>query len=97
MKSWVLAMPVLWGGSLAPCIAAVDAQAIALNCAICHQQEQARTDGGVPGFDRLSRRQLQQALLDFKYDRRQGTLMPRVAKGYSDEELGAVADHLIRQ
>jgi len=33
-------------------------------------------------------------LLDFKYDRKPATLMPRLVKGYSDAELQAVAEYL---
>jgi cytochrome c553 len=33
-------------------------------------------------------------LLDFKYDKQVATLMPRIAKGYNDQELEALADYL---
>jgi cytochrome c553 len=40
---------------------------------------------------------LQQALLDFKYDKTNATLMPRIAKAYSDAEISAVAAYLSQQ
>ncbi|WKJ92048.1 hypothetical protein QZJ86_07865 [Methylomonas montana] len=76
--------------------AEIDAQAIAFNCLNCHADSSASVDTSIPSLETLSREQIQQALLDFKYDRKPATLMPRLAKGYSDEELAAVADYLSR-
>lgn len=79
-----------------PCNADVNAQAIALNCMSCHQLDSASADTGIPTLKSLSKHQIQQHLLDFKYDKKQATLMPRIAKGYSDSELEAVAEFLSR-
>ncbi len=73
--------------------AELDAQAIALNCRNCH----ASSESAIPSLEPLSAQQISQMLLDFKYDRKLATLMPRIAKGYSDEELKAVADYLGRR
>lgn len=80
-----------------PCHAELDAQTIALNCMSCHQLDSTSAEVGIPALTSLSKHQIRQALLDFKYDRKQATLMPRIAKGYSDSELGAVAGFLSRQ
>lgn len=74
---------------------ALSPQAIALNCQTCHQQ--AAGDNLVPDLGPLSRQQMRQSLLDFKHDSKAGTIMPRLVKGYSDEELLAVADYLASQ
>ncbi|MCQ8118699.1 c-type cytochrome [Methylomonas rosea] len=50
----------------------------------------------IPSLKNVSAQQIRQALLDFKYDRKPATLMPRLAKGYSDAELAAVAEYLSR-
>lgn len=68
------------------------ATAIAANCTICHAGEGG--DTGLPALNDQSAAQLRQSLLDFKYDRKAATLMNRIAKGYSDAELAAVADYL---
>ncbi len=64
-------------------------ETIANVCAGCHG-----TNGALakPGMPELKGREddLPKALLDFKYDREQGTMMNRIAKGFSDEELVAV-------
>ncbi|WNB77158.1 c-type cytochrome [Methylomonas koyamae] len=73
----------------------LSAQAIAMNCLNCHASGQAAASR-LPDIGRLSAAELEQALLAFKYDRRAATLMPRLAKAYSDAELAAVAAYLAR-
>lgn len=70
------------------------AQAIALNCLSCHDQTDAVQDGAIPLLKGLKQDPLRQILLDFKYGNRAATLMPRLVKGYSDDELAAVARFL---
>lgn len=85
----------LWACMLAlsglACRAEPDARAIALNCLTCHDTGVDAGAGGIPGLDTFSPESLERALLNFKYDRKQATLMPRLVKGYSDDELRAVA------
>jgi len=69
-----------------------DAQAIAFNCLNCHAPQSAEPH--LPALEQLSAQAIQQKLLDFKYRQTAATLMPRIAKGYSDAELQAVADYL---
>ena len=75
-------------------LAQISAQAMALNCLNCHQAQAA--DSKIPVLDHLSSARIYALLLDFKYDRSPATLMPRIAKGYSDDELAAVAGYLGR-
>ena len=88
---WVLMCLLM---SAQPLKAEFSPQNVALNCLICHESAQPSTAGEIPDLTELSSAELQQALLDFKYDRRSATLMPRIAKGYSDAELQAVAEWL---
>jgi len=37
---------------------------------------------------------VQRQMADFKADRRPATIMNRIAKGYSDEQIAAIADYL---
>ncbi|MBD9360855.1 c-type cytochrome [Methylomonas fluvii] len=76
--------------------AEIDARAIAFNCWNCHTESSLDAKSSIPSLKSLSAQQLRQALLDFKYDKKPATLMPRLAKGYSDAELAAVAEYLSR-
>ena len=37
------------------------------------------------------------ALTDFKTDQRKGTIMNRIAKGYSDDQIVLIADYFYKQ
>lgn len=69
-------------------------QNIALNCLICHASSENVSENDIPTITNLSTQEIQQTLLDFKYDRIPATLMPRIAKAYSDEELRQLAEWL---
>jgi len=97
MNFWYFTICILSLIVVSPCHADVDARIIALNCMSCHVDQLGASESGIPGLAPLSVQQLQQALLDFKYDRKSATLMPRIAKGYSDTELAAVAAYLSRR
>ncbi|MGY6276852.1 c-type cytochrome [Methylomonas sp. MgM2] len=84
----------LWLIAASACRADVGARAIALNCLNCHRYGPSFSDTEIPALNRLSEQQLRQMLFDFKYDGKPATLMPRIAKGYSDRELAAVAEFL---
>lgn len=67
---------------------------IAMNCLSCHDNEVGRSGSGIPNLNKFTRAQLLQALLDFKYGKKSATLMPRLVKGCSDNELTAIAELL---
>lgn len=71
-------------------------QAIAMNCRTCHQP--AGADGDIANLSQFGRAELRQALLDLKHNPNpSATIMPRLVKGYSDQQLQAVADYLTEQ
>jgi len=74
-----------------PSLADTSPQTVALNCLTCHSHAES---AGIPTLSGLSADQMTLTLLDFKYDRKPATLMPRIAKGYSDAELAGVAAYL---
>lgn len=74
----------------------IDARAIAINCLSCHTESGSSLSHPIPTLTDLSALQIQQALLGFKYDNKSATLMPRIVKGFNDDELQAVADYLAR-
>jgi len=68
----------------------------AASCANCHG-----TDGRAqPGMDSLagvSKDDLTKKMLDFKAGRRPATIMHQLAKGYSDEQIEAIAAYFAAQ
>ena len=59
-------------------------------CTGCHGQN-GKSAGAIPALAGQSEAQIRQAMLDYKNDRRPATVMNRHAKGFSDDEIGAIA------
>ena len=59
-------------------------------CTGCHGQN-GKSAGAIPALAGQSEAQIRQAMLDYKNDRRPATIMSRHAKGFSDDEIGAIA------
>ncbi|MPZ35367.1 MAG: c-type cytochrome [Rhodospirillales bacterium] len=68
-------------------------QAMVQTCYVCHGPD-GRSAGPVPALMRGQKEFVVRQMLDFKADRRPATIMNRVAKGYSDEQIAAIADYL---
>lgn len=82
--------------SLSPTQAdAQSAQAMAQNCFVCHGPG-AKGAAPIVGLAGQPKESIGQQLVAFKTDRRVGTIMNRIAKGYSDDQIAAIADHLSR-
>ncbi|MBM3522640.1 MAG: sulfide dehydrogenase [Alphaproteobacteria bacterium] len=67
-----------------------DVRLIASTCVSCHGAL-GRSPGAMPPLDRRSKEDLAQALREFRSDARPATVMGRIAKGFSDAEIDAVA------
>ena len=81
------------GGAAAPAQAQDPAQArsLAATCTACHGTD-GRSVGGIPpSLAGQSKDYLLQALKEFKAGKRPGTIMHQHAKGYTDEQLEAIA------
>ena len=63
------------------------------NCIICHGQG-AAGEGAVPALNSLSAEQIATAMSDFRSGKRRGTIMNRIAAGYSADEDQRVAQYL---
>ncbi|ALG69293.2 c-type cytochrome [Beggiatoa leptomitoformis] len=61
-------------------------------CNVCHGEE-GLSQGSVPSLKAKPIAYLEQVLLAFKADKQVGTIMNRVAKGFTDEELTAIAHY----
>jgi cytochrome subunit of sulfide dehydrogenase len=65
--------------------------ALGETCAGCHGTNGYSAGDSMPSIAGLSKRYLQKAMHDFKYDLRPSTIMGRIARGYSDQELVTIA------
>lgn len=63
---------------------------LSLSCASCHGTD-GKSIAVTPLIAGLGQKTMYSILLDYKYDRRAGTMMPKHAKGFSDEELEQIS------
>jgi sulfide dehydrogenase cytochrome subunit len=77
---------------------AAQAQAplVAEGCIGCHGPGGAGM-GGVPALAGRDAAELRALMIAFRANERPGTIMGRVARGYTEAEITAVADHFARQ
>jgi len=68
-------------------------QAMVQTCYVCHGP-QGKSAEAVPPLMLGQKDFIQRQMLDFKTDRRPATIMNRIAKGYSDEQIAAIAVYL---
>ena len=68
-------------------------QAMVQTCYVCHGPE-GRSAEAVPALLRGQKEFVVRQMIEFKTDRRPATIMNRVAKSYSDEQIMAIADYL---
>jgi cytochrome c553 len=68
---------------------------LAATCANCHGTDgKGVIDGGMPLINNLTSEQILTQLKAFKSGAREGTIMPQLAKGYTDEQLEIIAKQL---
>lgn len=66
--------------------------ALTLTCAACHGTD-GKSPGAIPTIDGKSVKEMKDALTGFKNGTRPATVMSRLAKGYTDQEIDALADY----
>jgi cytochrome c553 len=70
-------------------------RSLAATCANCHGTNgHGVVDGGMPLINSLSSAKILSILQEYKSGERPGTVMPQLAKGYSDEQLQIIANQL---
>lgn len=75
---------------------AVVARSLAASCANCHGTNgQAR--GEMKPLAGMSAAKIIATLADFKSGAQTGTVMPQIAKGYTDEQIRLIAKHMAAQ
>ena len=82
----LLASPTSW----AQPNALPHARNLAATCAGCHGTG-GMSSAGMPRLAGMPRDQLKRALQDYKSGVRTGTVMPQLAKGYTDAQIDAIA------
>jgi sulfide dehydrogenase cytochrome subunit len=72
--------------------AGASGEAIGFTCAGCHGTD-GESQGSAPSLKGEDAATLKEMLMDYKNDKEEGTVMNRIAKGYSDAEIAAVAEY----
>ncbi len=75
-----------------PCAAQTLPSSLALSCAACHGTD-GKSPGAIPTIDGRSVKEMKDALTGFKTGTRQATVMNRLAKGYTDQEIDELAEY----
>ena len=65
---------------------------LSLGCIACHGQ--AEQNSLIPSLSLMNSEQIEAALLAFKRNERQGTLMPRITDALSVEQIQVIAEFL---
>ena len=68
----------------------------AASCATCHGTD-GRAQPGMASLAGASKDDMVKKMLDFKAGRRPATIMHQLAKGYSDEQIEAIAAYFAAQ
>lgn len=97
--SHVCAAAVLFycGTTAAAEVQSARARNIAANCTTCHGTNGNSVGGIPPSLAGRDSRELYQTLKEFASGSRKGTVMPQLAKGYSDRQLELVASYFAAQ
>jgi sulfide dehydrogenase cytochrome subunit len=66
------------------------------SCASCHGPE-GRSPGAIPSIAGSNAHDMADAMLAFRSDARPSTVMGRIARGFTDAEIAAIAAHFAAQ
>jgi cytochrome subunit of sulfide dehydrogenase len=95
MRAGIAALLALMAGA-AHGQAAPNGLALSLNCSTCHGLDGKGLTAVTP-LKGMPSAVIVQSMKQFKAGERPATIMNRIAKGFSDEEIQAVADYLASQ
>jgi cytochrome c553 len=86
----VVAAAIAVAAIAAAVVASAESPAGAASCSGCHPTS-ARVSSPVPRLIGLDRAAIARAMQEFRLGQRAGTVMDRIAKGFTDEEIQAIA------
>lgn len=66
---------------------------LSFNCFTCHGTD-GKSPGNMKSLDTLSASEIRDKLMAFKRDEEDPTIMNRIIKGYSDEEIAIIAEYI---
>ncbi|WP_207538833.1 c-type cytochrome [Sabulicella rubraurantiaca] len=94
MSLRLLALPaiLLLAGAATAQEAQSPAPLAAQGCLGCHGQS-GHGAGGIPGIAGREARELQAQMMAFRANERPATIMGRIARGYTEAEIAALAQH----
>lgn len=72
-------------------------EVLARTCNNCHGVGGVSAGSSMPSIGGLSRSYLRTVMKQWKYDERSGITMPRIVKGFSDDEIDALASYFAAQ
>ena len=90
MKKITLALACLFSFSFAADYDPVKGAMLSLSCASCHGAD-GKSTTITPYIAGTTKTSMYKTLLDFKYGKQSGTMMPQHTKGFTDEELEQVS------
>jgi sulfide dehydrogenase cytochrome subunit len=74
-----------------------DIEILARSCNNCHGVGGVSAGASMPSIGGLPKDYLARVMKQWKYDERSGITMPRIVKGFSDDEIDALAGYFARQ
>ena len=94
MKKTVLAMLLVSITFLPHAVSATPDRGnlLSMSCAACHGTD-GKSPGAMPSLYGKSSKYIETSMLNFLHGKRVGTVMNRIAKGYTEEEIKLIADH----
>ncbi len=87
---WILSVMFIAQAAIAA--GGASGRTIGVTCNGCHGTDGV-SKGAAPSLAGRPSAQLEKAMLDFKTGKRPATIMDRIAKGYTDEEIKAMSDY----
>ncbi|MBK5929741.1 cytochrome C [Halochromatium salexigens] len=95
--SWLLALLLAGGAFTAQAEGVRSAAMLSHTCAGCHGTEGASAGEVMPTIAGMDKGYLLKVLEDYKDDVRPSTIMGRIMRGYSDQEIAAIASFFASQ
>lgn len=90
-------LPAVHAAAQAQDAAALRERTLAASCAQCHGSDGRAAPGStIPGLAAMPAAYLVEQMQAFKTGTRPGTVMPQLAKGYSDAQIAQIAGYFSR-
>jgi len=93
MIAGALCLGAMAGTAVAADVSPATAANMARNCFGCHGPD-GRSPGAIPGLNGKGADYIVQSLKEFRSGARPSTVMGRHAKGYTDDEINALAKYI---